>query len=105
MTKMVENYEGRGSYGVMCQHCGFDRLHHHIVDVHERPREDGEVISRRAIGKAGPLTDNPSARRGGLVVVLSCEGCSGETHITIEQRKGQTYLDVVPGRKTKKGRR
>lgn len=97
-SKLVYGECGPDVFTVVCQHCGYNYLHHRAIDVHERPGgEDATTTSRRVYGADGPLTSNPSGRRDGLVILLECEGCGGETFITLEQHKGQTFMDVTRG--------
>lgn len=81
---------------VRCAHCDSEYVHHDIVEVFERTREDGPTL-RAEIQKGQVTVDrdgtgNPSSRRHGLAVGFWCEQCDGRTVLTLAQHKGQTEL-------------
>lgn len=82
-----------------CAHCGEDNLHHREVQVFARPQEDGPYY-RTSLPADGysigvPVhaeQGNPSRRRSGVKVLLTCEHCPGVSALTIAQHKGFTIL-------------
>ena len=100
-----------------CPSCGsgYGSLHQQAIEVFFRPEDyNKEKVGVGIVPKSGgllcgtmemkePISSNPSARRSGLNILLSCEQCttnfdSGEyetTHLfvlEIYQHKGSTYL-------------
>lgn len=83
-----------------CPRCGGDNLHHGSVQVFNRRQEDGPssavLIPIREGPRVGAPSDNPSARRNGLLINFFCETC-GEApaeDLTLEviQHKGNTFV-------------
>jgi hypothetical protein len=85
---------------LLCPNCGRDYLHHDIVTVHDRQREDDETIDvttidGRTVIQAAvheTIARSPSSRRHGLAIRFWCEGCDHVPELTVAQHKGQTYL-------------
>jgi hypothetical protein len=84
-----------------CPHCGDTFLHHVRVDVHARPREDGETVTTSILVRDGyapnalpPPSENPSTRRDGVTLCLVCEGCDGYSELQVAQHKGVTLIDL-----------
>jgi hypothetical protein len=84
---------------LLCPKCGNDFLHHADVIVYDR-REDADDTRVTTIGATinvamvpNARSGNPSSRRDGLAIEFECEGCHGQFELTIEQHKGQTYLN------------
>lgn len=82
---------------VVCPHCGHDYTHQGEVQAWQRD-EDSDVgvwarIKQQAVVSSVVLpSGNPSPRRSGLRIKMSCEGCDNWFWIIIAQHKGQTYL-------------
>lgn len=87
---------------LLCAHCGGNNLRHVRVDLHTRPKEDADstITTITLHGCAGsatlPPTTNPSSRRDGVAVLLSCETCPGLTELRIAQHKGETVVTAKP---------
>ena len=84
-----------------CAHCGEDYLHHLEIQVFARPREDGktyqtnlDATSPKVAFPRIALNGNPSMRRSGVKILLSCENCPGITALTIAQHKGFTLIEA-----------
>jgi len=85
---------------IHCPDCGGENLHHFDVHVYFRKCEDGRG-SIAQIDKRGVFVDydadmetNPSDRRDGIRVWLSCENCTAHIELTLVQHKGCTYLST-----------
>ena len=82
-----------------CPWCGFDYLHHDDVDVWVRHVEDTDVDPTRIPGtfrqSGAPFGENPSPRRSGLRIHLTCEGCPKRSALEVIQHKGQTFLSLA----------
>jgi hypothetical protein len=85
---------------VHCEGCGHDCTHHGRVEVYNRTQEDAPIglaitidgqstMERRGTSGAD---GNPSSRRNGLRIVLSCEDCEAVTALEIVQHKGGTFI-------------
>jgi hypothetical protein len=103
-----------------CPRCTAANLHHECVTIFSRiPRpdnldedgsahtEDGGLVLKTEIagdeGRAPSVKsivshgrNNPSARRNGLVIRFSCEGCDARPLLAIWQHKGTTMLEWLP---------
>lgn len=85
-----------------CPACGDEYVHHNIVTVRSRPREDGPGV-RTVIDSAGELerhelsADSPewSGRRDEVAIRLWCENCAVHSILRIVQHKGVTLLSAV----------
>jgi hypothetical protein len=81
-----------------CSICLGENTHHHQVRVYNRKEDalDGmrAVIDWDTVSVDGLLLENPSARRHGVSVLFSCEGCQALSELTISQHKGATMLAV-----------
>jgi len=83
-----------------CPHCGHNNTHHGRVIVFNRAGEDSMTGLRATVDGAGVaignrasrMDGNPSARRDGVVIEFSCEGCWWVSVLEIVQHKGTTYL-------------
>lgn len=88
-----------------CPRCDSINLHQAGVTIFER-KEDDALVTRIAVdGPRAEVTvtpsngsDNPSARRHGLVIRFLCEGCNWTQdppdliELTIAQHKGSTEI-------------
>ncbi len=74
---------------LVCPTCGFEYQKHGTVREFVRPKEDGpsEEVSN---GRTVPTEDNPSPRRGAVVVDVEGE-CGHHWQLQIIQHKGQTF--------------
>lgn len=83
---------------VRCSHCGFDYTHQFETHVFERP-EDAKhgnhvTVNNNDVKIDRDISKNPSGRRHGVSILLSCEGCDGITRLDIIQHKGNTLIEV-----------
>lgn len=89
-----------GSYVMKCPRCESTYLRHDEapVDIWQRGEDsssDGYSILPGGRGiEAIPGQENPSARRSGLRLHLSCESCGTAFGLTISQHKGETFLKI-----------
>jgi hypothetical protein len=84
-----------------CARCGGEYLHHVKVEVFEG-REDAAKgvhlsIDGGCVKVDDDLAGNPSSRRHGLTIHLTCEFCAATNVLTIAQHKGLTLLEVANG--------
>lgn len=88
-----------GDDALLCPRCGSNNLHHGRVTVYDRG-EDAPLTAVSVIDgceifhteRESIRCANPSARRHGLAILFTCEGCGVWSELTIEQHKGETYL-------------
>ena len=83
---------------VVCPCCGDGTyLHHYEISVFER-KEDAEICRQTTITArvtSVAETDgrgNPSYRRNGFIVKMSCENCGSISLLSWVQHKGQTLI-------------
>ena len=83
---------------VTCAVCHGDNLHQERYRVFTRAKEDGDVriitVTSEDIIRGGDPTENPSSRRDGIIIYLSCENCNHETKLKIYQHKGTTFVET-----------
>lgn len=105
-TKLVE-YEPY-SNSIKCPICGDGYLHHLGVETfHCEEDQNGyhvELYDETSHGWAmldiicpenttnNDTKNNPSARRGGILILFGCEGCHNISKLGIGQHKGQTLM-------------
>lgn len=82
---------------LICPSCNFNYLHHEKVEVFECG-EDATYGVHVTVADAKAICDtslegNPSARRHGLKIYFSCEGCKAKPVLSLSQHKGNTYVD------------
>jgi len=79
-----------------CPACGNGCLHHGEVVVYDRVEDDPvTLVTRVGMGTKTEITNgkgNPSSRRHGLTIEFSCEHCSANPVLELQQHKGSTYL-------------
>lgn len=86
---------------LVCPACDEPYLHQSIIEVYNRHEDDelvrctvvdhGNVFSQTTPNKT---SNNPSARRQGLVIHFECEHCEGvDLKLCIAQHKGYTFMD------------
>ena len=85
-----------GEWTLLCPTCGGDCTHTERVDVYER-EEDAEsglhvAVSDLRVKVTTDLAGNPSPRRYGIRIQVSCEECGGTATLAVYQHKGTTYL-------------
>jgi hypothetical protein len=84
-----------------CAHCGGDFLHHGAVFVRSRTREDeGGIVTvvDGTFATTKPATaDEFPGRRDSLSIRFSCELCSKDSWLHIDQHKGQTLVRLSKG--------
>lgn len=83
----------------LCPHCGSNYTHQEEVRTYFRDKEDSPtgiaaVVDSSACRVLGSQSGNPSGRRDGLVIVITCEQCPALTHLQIYQHKGQTFINT-----------
>jgi len=89
-----------GFSSLACPSCGEPTLHHGEVEVFIRTNEDSQTGRHIMVKQNGWVdTDdnislNPSERRDGVLIHLSCEGCSNKSVLAIVQHKGETQLST-----------
>ena len=90
---------------LVCPQCGFEFLHHYLIETFERDEDDNKglhtIIEGEKFGLRNNtaitttydnLLGNPSARRHGLRIGFICENGGHEFFLTIAQHKGQTVV-------------
>lgn len=92
---MAPNFtEDFGGYRVLkCPACGTNNVHHTSVEVFEREEDkDGlhVVVEGGSVRTDTVMKGNPSHRRHGIRLLLSCESCPALSALTIVQHKGET---------------
>ena len=89
---------------LLCPSCGSNFLNHERVEIFERAEDTNHGIHISVDnGKAtfdASLEGNPSARRHGMIIHFSCEGCSAKPILAIAQHKGNTCVDFKAGNET-----
>ena len=92
-----ENVFGGEQIVLCCANCGHEYLHHYEVQVYEREedKKTGTYVSVRGdvIYSDSNMALNPSSRRNGISILLSCEQCPVINKLTIVQHKGSTLID------------
>ena len=88
---------------LLCANCGEGYgLHHYEVQTFSR-REDAEKGLHVTVNIKGDevqvndrLYDNPSSRRGGIVIKFWCELCGVDSILHIAQHKGAELVGIRP---------
>ena len=84
---------------LLCPTCRDEWLHHRGVRTFDRFEDgatgteihiSGGTVTR--IDSDSALRNNPSLRRGGIIIDFECERCGDGLELTISQHKGQTIL-------------
>lgn len=99
--RVVGDYEPDWGTLLRCAGCGGDWTHQGRVEVFERHHEDSPhgthvTVHGARVSVDDRMVGNPSGRRQGLTILLSCENCDAGTEVLVWQHKGQTFLDVRP---------
>ena len=86
---------------LLCPGCKGNYLHHGLVEVFNRNKEDGGEgfhfkIKHLHVNTDENMVDNPSSRRDGILIHFSCEFCGAEPVMAIMQHKGQTFMRFQP---------
>jgi hypothetical protein len=89
-----------GGEFLLCPRCGADKLRQGRVVLYLR-REGDPSLLRLTISTGGTVTKakvasdeagNPSERRHGLAIRLTCERCGGRSELTLAQHTGATLM-------------
>lgn len=87
-------------FALVCPYCGSANSQHSGLKAWYRASEDARRGLYAAFGFGEIQTSeilpvgNPSLRRDGFAVLLTCEDCEGAFSLTIAQHKGQTVLGI-----------
>jgi hypothetical protein len=89
----------RGEAALLCPVCGGGNLHHGVVEVFTRNKEDSEYGYHITVDGGWAATDhdlklNPSARRDGVLIHLQCECGCGPFVLQVAQHKGATLMQI-----------
>lgn len=90
--------ENGNCLAVPCAHCGCPNTHQQSAESWFR-KEDAAECSHVRASWTGAQVDtkndgNPSARRQGITIRLTCEWCDGVTALDIVQHKGDTLIST-----------
>lgn len=92
---------GFAQYAFRCGNCGHEHTHQEAVEVFDRNGEDSEkgrhvlVNARKEVHIDDNVEHgNPSDRRDGLKIYLTCEHCPYVSILKIWQHKGNTFIDT-----------
>lgn len=98
--QLFASTECDGEWLVHCPHCNFDYSSHVGVLEFRRLDEAGDCVEdgqtyMSAPGRSDwvPTSQNPSPRRGGVVIVFEGE-CGHVWELLLSQHKGQTFINV-----------
>lgn len=100
MTPIFSDETGCSSGALLlaCPHCNHAYSHQFAVVAFARKedaRATATVVTTNPNGPAAfVMPPNPSSRRDGVVVLLTCEDCGAQFNLIIEQHKGQTFIGV-----------
>ncbi len=79
-----------------CPYCKSTYMHQSKIEIFDRAEDDKQgnhvVVEGDNISVDRSMIGNPSARRQGLRIFFSCEGCNEEPKLAVTQHKGQTVL-------------
>ena len=94
--KLSDFGTGDGESTLQCPNCGSNYLHHGQIDVFNRNEDSENGCHFRVTGNRveldNQMTANPSSRRQGLTISLSCEGCKAAIFLSLSQHKGITNI-------------
>lgn len=96
----IEPALGRCPAQLLCPGCGSGMLRHGRVRVfnrrYERPPGNDLVVTvsymRVDVVRGGPMDDNPSEERDGLLIDFECEDCENRSTLRLDQHEGSTYV-------------
>ena len=97
---------GIRAYGLLCPVCNSSNLHHETIHTYWRSHEDSKdgVHTECSDGHTSVNTDmdkNPSPRRDGLFIDMSCEQCGPlSMQLAIFQHKGTTFVSWIDNEQT-----
>lgn len=83
-----------------CPHCSGEYLHQTGASWYWRTEDAGtgtRIEIRQGdveVYRNDPLSGNPSGRRQGLTVHLTCELCGSNVDLVLAQHKGHTLYDL-----------
>ena len=78
-----------------CPNCGSSYMHQKKAEIFQRNEDDRNGLHVSVDDKVTTdtnIADNPSPRRQGLTLHLSCEGCPTVSKLSIYQHHGSTYM-------------
>ena len=109
LKKTYSKKKPRSNSTLTCPDCGSDHMHHYNVELFHRPEDSSgdHITIFDPYSYAWDLmnclvpdhtvdsnfTDNPSARRGGILISFLCEECHNIIQLGIAQHKGQTHME------------
>lgn len=84
---------------VQCSNCDSEYMHFEEIHTFSRKREDAEegtkvVATREGVSLETNMEGNPSSRRDGVAIYLSCEYCNQITKLCIDEHKGFVGIDA-----------
>ena len=92
---------GFAQYAFRCGNCGHECTHQEAVEIFDRNGEDSHTNRHIVIGRGRDISidddvrrGNPSSRRDGLKVYITCELCPYVSILKIWQHKGNTFIDT-----------
>ena len=98
MELKFESYQEGVSGDLKCPSCGFNKLHHEKVKIFEREEDEEKglhvTVESSVVKTDTNMSSNSSARRHGLKIYFSCEGCEAKPLLSISQHKGNTFVDL-----------
>ncbi len=96
ISKFSEYQDGFGGE-LICPSCKSSYLHHDKVEVFECGEDASYgihvTVENTKVTLDTSLEGNPSARRHGLKIYFWCEGCAAKPILTLQQHKGNTYVN------------
>ena len=83
---------------ILCPGCNGEGMHHKRVEVFNREEEDCSnglhvEVEGQCLKSNRDLIGNPSSRRSGVVITMTCEDCLHSFDLNIYQHKGRTFLE------------
>jgi len=96
MTNPIRFNDAGGDHVLLCPSCGGDCLHHERVSSYDRAEDADALLQTVVRGQHVSIqlirnsVQNPSARRDGVAIEFSCEGCPAHVELLLAQHKGST---------------
>ncbi|MFL9517739.1 hypothetical protein ACKENX_16260 [Acinetobacter baumannii] len=98
MTKPLSAYLDHVQGVIKCPICSYDYTHQGKVEIFERGDDDEQgnhvQVLNDGINVDRDLTKNPSPRRQGVTIHMTCEVDRHPFKLNIYQHKGQTFVEV-----------
>lgn len=83
---------------ISCPSCDNENLHQGRVEIFQRVEDAPHGLHISAENETATIDsgmkNNPSSRRSGMNVHLSCEHCDHKSVLIIYQHKGMTYIEL-----------